>query len=469
MPRFVPVIDTETPLSEQQNDPEKKKEYAKHRQFDALSAPVDRGWKQGALGWGVLGSYGSNDKDQIAQVIKRDGNSKMVKNEKGLWVKAKESDEQHLTSKLKGSGRGGGIPVLPSTNAQYRPKSPSYSHQSETNHDYMKSTHQHGDLDDLNESKHRWKDKEFHRPSGHHNHEKRSRSRSPSYNNSKQKPQTKYEKQSCRRDSRSRSRSPNREKYVVRNRSKSPQRRRNQGRSVSREKKFSRSRSRDRYESKNKTKYYKDHSVNRSSLEESKLKHEKKTDLIDEIEDGAVDGTIEPFRITAVQIINRFHEVFQSNPLFISNRLNDIESLFEENSFIASLKNGSNYISGRTAVRDSFLKTTSSEVTISKRIFVDNNGPITFCFDLHRSGTSPGLGDRTKDTVLLYKCCDSHIQGIWGTADQEKLASNTELSKSELLSSKLWKYALQYIHSVMPDLNDEIIHYHNYDHMEVWG
>jgi hypothetical protein len=32
---------------------------------------VDRGWEQGNVGWGVLGSFGSNSKDDSAQVIKR--------------------------------------------------------------------------------------------------------------------------------------------------------------------------------------------------------------------------------------------------------------------------------------------------------------------------------------------------------------------------------------------------------------
>ena len=112
MPKFVPVVDSETPLSEQAyNDPN----YEKHRQFDApyvvkqqKSDVIDRGWKQGSLGWGVLGSFGSSNKDSSAQVINRsEGASKMVKNEKGLWVKQKET--RNLNEQNSSRGRGKGI------------------------------------------------------------------------------------------------------------------------------------------------------------------------------------------------------------------------------------------------------------------------------------------------------------------------------------------------------------------------
>ena len=93
MPKFVPVVDTEKPLSEQ--DHRSKAEFSKHRQFDNpyninnysnnnnssnnnnnsnvknKKKVVDRGWEQGNVGWGVLGSFGSNSKDDSAQVIKR--------------------------------------------------------------------------------------------------------------------------------------------------------------------------------------------------------------------------------------------------------------------------------------------------------------------------------------------------------------------------------------------------------------
>lgn len=64
MPRFVPVSNPEAPKSEQDLH---SAENLKHRKFDnphaVLKPPVDRGWQQGSLGWGVLGSFGSKEKD----------------------------------------------------------------------------------------------------------------------------------------------------------------------------------------------------------------------------------------------------------------------------------------------------------------------------------------------------------------------------------------------------------------------
>jgi hypothetical protein len=45
----------------------------------------------------------------------------------------------------------------------------------------------------------------------------------------------------------------------------------------------------------------------------------------------------------------------------------------------------------------------------------DNNGgkslkgKISYCLDCHAPQSSPGLGDRSKDTVLLYRCEDRYI------------------------------------------------------------
>ena len=108
MGRFVPVEDNETPLCEQRaHDPN----MAKHRQWDSFviardsaqsremevalkkaatdKPKADRGWERGSVGWGVLGSWGNDEKDQSAQVARvGEGRNKMVRNEKGLWVKA---------------------------------------------------------------------------------------------------------------------------------------------------------------------------------------------------------------------------------------------------------------------------------------------------------------------------------------------------------------------------------------------
>ena len=113
MPQFVPVVDDETPAQE-------RRAPGGHKLPGGKSAKghVDRGWEQGNVGWGVLGSFGSMEKDEAAQ-----GNAfhkssrddvKMVKNEKGLWVKVKQKDEAATSSGVRavGRGRGRGISVI---------------------------------------------------------------------------------------------------------------------------------------------------------------------------------------------------------------------------------------------------------------------------------------------------------------------------------------------------------------------
>eukprot|EP00629_Pelagomonadales_sp_RCC1024_P002594 CAMPEP_0119280688 /NCGR_PEP_ID=MMETSP1329-20130426/23225_1 /TAXON_ID=114041 /ORGANISM="Genus nov. species nov., Strain RCC1024" /LENGTH=107 /DNA_ID=CAMNT_0007281285 /DNA_START=58 /DNA_END=378 /DNA_ORIENTATION=- len=103
MPQFVPVADPEAPRWEQDES-----KLAKHRNFDSHVIARDagelrglakgqrqdedkktnRGFEQGAVGWGVLGSWGSEQRDNDAQrSAKAEGNLKMVRNEKGLWVR----------------------------------------------------------------------------------------------------------------------------------------------------------------------------------------------------------------------------------------------------------------------------------------------------------------------------------------------------------------------------------------------
>jgi hypothetical protein len=105
---------------------------------------TDRGWAMGTVGWGVLGAFGSHQKDEGAQVQRKaTGKNKMVRNEKGLWVKAKELNAEdegdggeeeeeeeargdsdggvhYVVEKApsRGRGRGGGIPLIASHGPQ---------------------------------------------------------------------------------------------------------------------------------------------------------------------------------------------------------------------------------------------------------------------------------------------------------------------------------------------------------------
>ena len=108
MPKFVPVVDTEKSRAEQERD----SNFDKHRKFDNPHK-VDRGWQQGNVGWGVLGEFGSSSKDNSAQVVKRaEGANKMVKNERGLWVKAKDVRNDEPSIGKPSRGRGGGVSVI---------------------------------------------------------------------------------------------------------------------------------------------------------------------------------------------------------------------------------------------------------------------------------------------------------------------------------------------------------------------
>lgn len=84
MPTFVPVTNPEKSLREQDES-----ELSKHRNFDStVVARQKRGWQQGTVGWGVQGTWGSTAKDDGAQVVREQSRGNMVRNEKGLWVKA---------------------------------------------------------------------------------------------------------------------------------------------------------------------------------------------------------------------------------------------------------------------------------------------------------------------------------------------------------------------------------------------
>jgi hypothetical protein len=209
--------------------------------------------------------------------------------------------------------------------------------------------------------------------------------------------------------------------------------------------------------------------------------------------------------ITAVQVINRFHEVFAHDTLFQSKRLGDIAQLFAPGAVVASLKTGAVHLTGSEAIKESFAKTTAAPVTISKRVYFErtptaiaageastgggsgNAGeegeevesphavathsvPVTYCLDFHRPGTAPGLGDKAKHTVLLYRCQAAHISHIYGMVDHEQLSAPEDMEKSQVLKSKVWALVRPIVLKDWEELDEKSeAHFHNYDRMEVWG
>lgn len=384
MPSFVPVVDVEKPRNERDTNSD---EYQKHRRWEAPhssstanSRPtVKRGWEQGNLGWGVLGSFGSSEKDDGSTVVrKHSDDQKMIKNDKGLWVRSKEVAEVRSS----GAGRGGGIPLIPS-----RESEPSFQLSSSSSKDSSSNR----------------------RP--------RSSSRDRS------------------RHHRSRSRDRHRRR--------------------------SRSRSRDT-----------SHKIQRRN-ETNDVKtiqpvHDEPSPSKD------INISAEPHEVvmTAIQVVNRLLEVFEDVKSSSSKRIDNITELFSDDARISSLKSGKVFVTGTREIRESFGKTFPCLAEASKRAFVDlEKDQITFCFDCHGPATSPGLGDRSKDTVLLYKCAEGKIVQVWGMADSEKLGSRPSLTKEAFLASEAWKLALAIItsNSGLSTLSSEDIHFHNYSKIETWG
>lgn len=532
MPKFVPVVDTEKPLSEQAQD----RDFEKHRRFDNPHK-VDRGWQQGSLGWGVKGAFGSDGKDDSAQLSRRtDGGNKMVKNDKGLWVKAKELEGEDAPVSKPGRGRGGGVSVLGEMADRLK------GHNSRTE-DTHNSSHgkEEGQFEDLRarssggqdrsrddsrnrRGRDRDRSRDRHRDK-HDKHSRRSRSRSQDRRDRKDEHRggDRYRdndrRVSRRSPSRSRSRSHGRDRHGDSKKHSSKSRRDSRSRSRSRGGgKHSNNRDRDLDRD-----HRKRHRSESPDGKHSREEHNKESrrdkdadsnyareDRIGESNDGPPARSKAPVSddndeaemaallasITAVQVVNRFHEVFSTDTLFPSERLKNIEQLLAARASIASLKTGSVHLSGQEAIRESFAKTSATPCVISKRMYIEQEAPedahsaaatgpaedgeesevsqpasrVTFCLDFHRPGTAPGLGDRAKHTVLLYRCQAAHLTQIWGMVDHEQLSAPEDLEMCQVTSSKVWALVKAMVLRDLPSFDESRdAHFHNYDKMEVWG
>lgn len=144
-----------------------------------------------------------------------------------------------------------------------------------------------------------------------------------------------------------------------------------------------------------------------------------------------------------------------------------------------SLKNRTIYIEGRQNIGKSFVAAKPRAAAVSKRLLIDapnrdGSVSITFCLDLHRAECSPGLGDVTKNIVLLYRCNNQHITNVWGMTDIEGLSNDKSLSLTSLIASKTWQLAVALIEEDILELNaadstNTYVHFHNYDNMDTWG
>jgi hypothetical protein len=542
MPKFVPITDSERPKSEQSFYSD---EFMQHRLFENPDAVI-RSTEESLL----------NEKDEVAQHIRHaEGENKMVKNEKGLWVRAKTVDVDSKAHSGKGMGRGNrGISILDKYAEDQRRESEAHQ---------IPSSSQFEDVDERSNKKERRspstekrserdrRSRDDSRESRRNAKRSRSRSHSPRQKRDRSRDRDrdrspKHKKKRDRRDSRSRSRSRER-RHKDRKRSRSPEYRRkdkydsDRERESDREDRLSkkksrhdddRDRRRDKHQHESRRKYSSD-----EEEEEDKYKHRKndahkeshrknnkdrKEDQQDDDRDMVKisshstashppqretspprrddtkplqetkqqqqqqqqdddDDDLPPIQITAVQILNHFHEVFAMKS---NRRLDSLLELFHPDAKIQNLKTGNSYLSSLSAIKEAFQRTNPHEIIVSKRIYFEhssfiherNQELITYACDLHRAGTSPGLGDLSKDTILFYECCNQQILSIWGMNDVEQFAQNENLTEDQIYFSKLWPCLEKILQEKWGKLLEmkkidlmEISHFHNYDKMEVWG
>ena len=159
-----------------------------------------------------------------------------------------------------------------------------------------------------------------------------------------------------------------------------------------------------------------------------------------------------------------------------------ITELFAEDASVYSLKTGACFLKGKGKIRAAFATTKPHTASVSKRVFIDfpkksqGEGSIaqgvTFCVDMHRAETSPGLGDVSRNTVLLYRCDSRSICNVWGMTDSEGLSMKPDLSLNLFLSSATWK-AIAAIIGADIDIDtagvSEHVHFNNYDTIDTWG
>lgn len=498
----MPVVDVEKPRDERDDDDEN---FRKHRKFDAMSQPSKlpdgynkknkRGFADGSVGWGVMGEFGSSTRDDGSAAVHRSTGSKtkMVKNEKGLWVKAEIEDGEEEEERgegrecveaPRGRGRGGGIPVLgggSGSTFQEDIKLGVVARGSHSN-DHASSRLEKARSRFKSRSRSRDKDKSKSRPTSRSSSRSSSRSRSGSSSRSRHRHRRRRRHRS--RDRRSNDRG---------NRSRDRDRNRRRSRSRSRSRTRSRSRSRDRDE--------KTRRRNRSRSRNSRYRHRSDRDRdrprdregerdrdghrdkdrhndrkrLMERENASISAPVESdeasaltLNFTAAQVCERFLEVFSSSN---QRRLDMIEEVFSDGAIVKSLKSDKELLNGKINIRNSFENAPPHPSEASKRVFIEcSGGRVSYCFDFYKIGDSPGLGDPQKETVLLYRVENNVFTNVWGSVDKLEMASNSSLSMQIVSQSDLWsKYVVPLILHEDPSFSLDMCHFNNYGDIETIG
>jgi hypothetical protein len=423
----------------------------------------------------------------MAQVVRKaEGAHKMVKNSKGLWVK--QTDTGSTAVGGGGRGRGSGIPVFKSTSSSGNEEQSIPKTYDQRNH------YQFEDNEDDTDPRAGQQSSRTLRHRSYSRERSRSRDRDRKRDRDRDRDMDRFRDAGCRdhrdgRRDRDRSRSPDRYRsgeksdrrqdsyretgrhgdHVSRKRDRnqyddSNRDRKSRGESDDRDRERDRDRDRRRERERSRSPDYR--------RDADKGRNDDDDDEDGRVPDDSPDGEATPIHVTAIQVVNRFHEVYSTDTLFAKDRIASLCELLAPSSSIRSLKTDAEYLAGPAAIGESFNKTLAAPVSVSKRVYIEpteEQGSVSYVVDLHRAGTAPGLGDKAKDTVLLYRVKDAEILSIWGTADSEKLAADADLSKERLLTSKAWKMVSQIISKERSSVDEAGLHYHNYDRMEVWG
>lgn len=300
-----------------------------------------------------------------------------VKNDKGLWVKSSKLSDAAVSSALKPSGRGGGVPVLKAlAGLRAEEASPSSGggtdHSLAVEHSLRKRTRvEYFDGGDEH---------------GHRGHHRRPRSRSPEVDSSRV--------------------------------------------------------------------------------------HHSRIDSDIPSTDQQTGNTATEVAFNAVQVVNRFLEIFSESGSSIEKKYKLIAELFSDSVNVYTLKTRKILLSSKSALLDSFKKVSFHAAFASRRVFIEcstksNSDPVSFCLDFHRPLSSPGMGDPSKDGCLLYRCQNSQITHVWGGVDKELLASLTTLTFPRVKCSEVWRQAVAVMSSEFDCSDDANMHFHDYTNIEI--
>lgn len=361
-----------------------------------------------------------------------------MKNAKGLWVKEATLERVDGGVGLRPGGRGGGLPVLPSdpTLSSRNPKRDSSSR---------------------DDSRSRSPSREASRRSAY-----RGRSRSPESRRRSRSRSGDRHRRERSRDGKEDGRYARTEDRGHRRQTRGPSRERSRPRDRSTSREMSRSRSRDGGKDEASARHAMGVSYGNARAESSER-------FADAEQDQSEESPSVP-SFNAVQVVNRFLEVFSDARVSPEARSALLSEVLGESIVVSSLRTRKTLLASKSAVLDSFRRATSHAAAPSRRVFIssDTQDASSFCFDMHAPGSSPGLGDPCKDTCLLYECKYSVIQAVWGCVDKDLLASLSTLTLARVQRSELWALVLGIVATQL-DVDRADFHFHDYTNIEVIG